>query len=440
MIQSIYTHIFQRKGHCYLYNAMHRFFAEISEDLFQVLYDRDYESLPSEVLDDLLSKNVLVPHDDKYQYYNESLIKSNIRGYNLSQLSLVLVPTTACNFDCPYCFEGQKIGKFMSDETQLQLVEFIKKRETVKNISLTWYGGEPLLAFQRVQKLYNAIREIDGVEINGHSILTNGYLINREIIDFMCETGLKSIQITLDGVKENHNLTRCLKGSREGTYENIIRNIGEILTNLPDCDLSIRINISKRNKRDYISMHKELRRLYPDKTFAIYPGIIREETPDGCSMCYSCLNPADYFEFLKECHQEGISVDFMPRKIEGKGCIIHSLNAFIIGPEGEIYTCWNDVNHPDRVVGNIRTNDFNNRRLFMHYLLETSPFSDKNCKDCVVFPACSGGCGYYRSKNLVQKGHYSLCPFFKDTKMLEESLLLYLESKKNNIQKFYLSI
>jgi sulfatase maturation enzyme AslB (radical SAM superfamily) len=36
----------------------------------------------------------------------------NQSSYLYSSLGLVLVPTMACNFDCPYCFEKGKRAQF----------------------------------------------------------------------------------------------------------------------------------------------------------------------------------------------------------------------------------------------------------------------------------------------------------------------------------------
>lgn len=61
------------------------------------------------------------------------------------------------------------------------------------------------------------------LKITGHSIVTNGYLINDDTISFFKDSELNHIQITLDGCRENHNRTRFLKHDKSGTYDIILK-------------------------------------------------------------------------------------------------------------------------------------------------------------------------------------------------------------------------
>ena len=58
----------------------------------------------------------------------------------------MLLPTMACQAGCSYCF-AQKTGEFMSRDTAEKAIDFIGRIAPAgKNISLTFHGGEPLLA------------------------------------------------------------------------------------------------------------------------------------------------------------------------------------------------------------------------------------------------------------------------------------------------------
>jgi uncharacterized protein len=61
-------------------------------------------------------------------------------------------------------------------------------------------------------------------------------------------------------------------------------------------------------------------------------------------------------------------------------------------------------------------------------MTDLSPFSNPECQDCMVFPICSGECGWYRYKNLYEKGKFDTCSSFKNIKFLEDCLV---ESYKN---------
>jgi uncharacterized protein len=156
-------------------------------------------------------------------------------------------------------------------------------------------------------------------------------------------------------------------------------------------------------------------------------------------MCYTCIDHNDYFNLLQACESHGLKVNYIPQIKPHKGCMVNTLNAFIIGPNGEMYKCWDDVNHPERIIGNIKDNEISNKRLFLHYQISTSPFSNDECKNCLIFPSCSGACGYFMSRNLISGGQYDLCPIYKDHHILEDALI---KSLNNHFQdgKYDISI
>ena len=149
-------------------------------------------------------------------------------------------------------------------------------------------------------------------------------------------------------------------------------------------------------------------------------------------MCYNSINHQDYFELLKSCKEEGLNVNFLPHLAWHTGCMMQNRNSYIVGPEGELYKCWNDVNHPEKIVGNINEKELSNLPLLMHYMVEATPFAVKECKECGVFPSCCGGCGSWISRNLLNGADYSVCPFYKNPHLLEESLMLYLDNQDND--------
>ena len=435
---SIYTYIFTRSSKYYLYNSESSLFAVISEALYSSLYNRDFQSIDMDTLSTLRSKKIIIEDKDVYSYYDEIKIRYYSESYDKENLSLVIVPFSGCNFTCPYCFEEKKVPLLMSAEVEDKVVDFIVGHPNAKNLSLTWYGGEPLLGFDVIKSLYGKISEKTDLDIIKHSLVTNGYLINQEMLDFFRESQLQGMQITLDGNEDSHNKTRCLKQNKQGTFERIIENIGLVLENLPDCMLSIRINVNKANQDDFQEMYHFLHNRFPSPKMYVYPGFIREETNDKSSLCYRSIDGNTAIPFYNRVKERGVHVNFFP-KIANKGCMVNKLNAYIIGPKGELYKCWNDVNNPDRIIGYIDRKELTNRILFDRYMTEISPFEDTKCKDCLLFPVCSGGCSWYHYKNKFEGAYFNVCCQFKDLRNLEDALLNSLsdkekqESEKENV-------
>ena len=427
--KSVYSYSFVDEGVCYLYNSQTNLFMQIEEELYRLLYDDNFEAIESSVLERLIKSKFILEEKEQYNYYYEQKTRFLANNYNSKHLSLVIVPTTGCNFSCLYCFEGEKKGKLMSDEMISHLLSFIKGHKNAETLSITWYGGEPLLGFEKIKIILSAIKTETSLKITSQNLVTNGYLLSEKIIDFFAENKLKSMQITIDGIKENHDSTRFLKDKTISTFDKIMENIGKAITHLPDCKTSIRINIKKSNMDDYHQMYRLLYERFPHSKLSVYPGFIREETQDGCRMRYESMIDYDTrYVFYDEMHQNGVNVNFFP-KYASKGCMVSKMYSYIIGPSGEIYKCWNDVNHPDKIIGNIQNKEITNKSLFYAYQ-EATPFEDEKCKNCFAFPICSGGCAWYRYKNMHEGKQFDFCTFLKDKSIIKKCLLKSLKIEK----------
>ena len=427
-ILSIYTYLFSRNGNHYIYNSECGFFSKISLKLYQQLFDETLDSLSPETFQKLLKHKIIVDEEKKYDYYYLMKLKFLQQSSSPQTLGLVIAPTSGCNFACPYCFEGEKQPKFMDDNTIDSLIKFINDHKQAEHTHITWYGGEPLMAFHIMKKIYERIKIETKLKILPQSIITNGYLITDSVIDFFRNNLVNSIQITLDGTEQHHNHTRFLKNNHQPTYQHIIKNIDKLVENIPNINISIRINIERHNQDDYSFLYKYFTERYAHANIGVYPGYIRKETPNGEKMCFDTLFGSRMFNFYELMKSNGVKMDFFPTMAQ-KGCMVHRINSYIIGPEGELYKCWNDMNHKERIIGNIKSNDLSNTTLFYRYLFETNLFEDSQCKDCLLFPICSGGCSWLRYKNMFEGKHFDFCIMYKDRHILEDSLIHSLDQK-----------
>ncbi len=181
--KSRYNHLFKKEDKSFLYNSLTNSFALIDDDLFEILSEKSKNVISIDKLDTdtlaLLRKMKAVDVDDdteikKLRYYTLS------QRFNPYSLSLTINPTLGCNFACPYCFEASHEAVFMDDRTENGIIDYIKKTKA-RNLFVTWFGGEPLLAFDRIRSLSEKIFDLD---INYHSgMITNGYLLSEDIIN-----------------------------------------------------------------------------------------------------------------------------------------------------------------------------------------------------------------------------------------------------------------
>lgn len=422
LIQSIYTLLFCKEEKFYLYNSRSNFFSEISKELYDAIESCNWDSLPQGIVDELKTRELICESEDRYNYYYSRLMEFNARNNDRSFMTLVLAPTTACNFACPYCFEPKKVTKTITDDVINALSCFVKDHKDVKRLSITWYGGEPLLAFDKMKAIFEMLSEEGMPEIASQSIITNGYCFTDEVISFLKEKGCEHIQITVDGLYEKHSATRCLKNSNADTFWPIVRNIDKLIKELTETRINIRVNINKDNYKDFIAVSDFFKDRYPgNKMISVYPGIIREENEDKRTLCASSFSSSELLmlnEFLRE---EGFNMSDFPKK-STRGCMAQNINAYLIGPEGEIYKCWNDVGDADAVIGNIGHKELNNPSRYIKYAVQAIPYNE-DCRKCHAFPICNGGCAYHRYRNMFEGCHFDLCSPYKDKDKLFDALL-----------------
>lgn len=428
---SRYVHLFTRAEKYYLYNIETSFYCEIDKKLYKLLKDRDLDGLDEEEMLLLKQKKVLIFEDELDNYVLEAGFKFRVNSCNQDTLTLVIAPTTACNFACSYCFEENKKSTIISDEVIEKLIVFINEHIKAKQLEIVWYGGEPLLAFAQIKKIIASIEDNVKIPISNQRLITNGYLLSPEVIDFFQKKKLTAIQVTLDGDRDSHNKTRYTKVDCKSTFDTIINNVDILLSQMPNTRVTVRVNVNSENKDVFFPLYKELSMRWKGKNIYIYPGLIRIDTKDKLSLCSSCITDNNATDFYNELKLQGANLKYYLKQVD-KGCMANAMNAYIVGPMGEIYKCWNDVSNPDKIIGYIDKREIINKTLFYRYMTDTNPFEDTICLKCSFLPICSGGCAWYRYRNKYSNGQFSLCTIYRDFKTLEDALFSNLERDKAN--------
>ena len=103
--------------------------------------------------------------------------------------------------------------------------------ERKKNIHISWYGGEPLLAKDAVwdlSKQFLKSCETFGAYYSA-TIITNGYLIDDETVENFLKYKIVKVQITIDGPPDIHNKRRKLKNDSKPTFDVILKNVKKFL-------------------------------------------------------------------------------------------------------------------------------------------------------------------------------------------------------------------
>lgn len=422
MIFSKYNYLFEVTSRYFLYNSMSNSFAELDEDTyrqFESLQGKDEIKIEDEKLLERLKKMKVVVESDedlllRLKYF------SMFRHMDTHKLALTINPTLDCNFACPYCFEGHHPKIYMTDEVEDGIVKFVKKHKDATSLDVTWFGGEPLLAFGRIETLTAKLLSL-GLKYDA-GIITNGYLLDGHVVSRLAALQIKSIQVTVDGLAPVHDKRRCLKGGG-ATFATIIENVKNVHTACPDINLCVRVNVDKTNADDFV----ELYRMFQQddmKGIKFSPAFV-----DDIRDTNKCvLNSKEQYDYVvKLLKEHGIVFSGFYPKVRME-CFVRNANFVSIGPQGELYKCWNDIGNPDKVYGYI-DGRITNEHVLLRYLAASDPFEDKACKECFLLPVCFGGCPYQRIKRDYENKNLDICPSMKE--YLRTNLLLHEEIKSS---------
>lgn len=144
---------------------------------------------------------------------------------------LFLEVTEQCNFGCSYCiysgnypYERKESHKTMPFETARKALEELVPLSN-HNVMIGFYGGEPLLNTDLIQRVIDYSKERFSDKEIGFSMTTNFFNADRYISELV-DNGMY-INLSLDGPKEVHDKFRRTKAGKP-TYDRIISNLRKI--------------------------------------------------------------------------------------------------------------------------------------------------------------------------------------------------------------------
>lgn len=272
---------------------------------------------------------------------NTKIEKRIVSSITSDILRLTIYPTEQCNFRCSYCYQYYENSK-MNEQTVDALLSFLSKRlKTVKVVHVNWFGGEPLLAQDIILKVSNLI--LDACKTNNSlryigNITTNGYLLDILTFSRLVKHGIKTFQITIDGIESVHDKSRKLVNGN-GTFKKIWDNLLAIKSSDFKGNVKIRLHYTEENYQDLIPLIKDIKdEFLIDDRFKVYFRPIEKFGGKNDKEIISVP-----FEKQKEITNYLKSIVGNNEKLYNKFdtyiCYAAQLNSFIIRANGTIQKC-----------------------------------------------------------------------------------------------------
>lgn len=378
----------------YIFNTKSGAIVKLNDEVYRAMESGDFESaVISPYISNLVEEGIIVSKGKNE--YNEIIFlqKSEQFKCDNDRLSIVIAPTLACNYKCVYCFESgiTQDTSIMDQETFEDIFtyieQYLKRHRFIKTIHVQWFGGEPLLSYQKViVPLSNRFLEFCKSKniIYESGIVTNGYLLTHDVSETLVrELNVSEFQITFDGTKDNYEK---YKKPPQNAYNRVLENMFYLseyaAKNNYKIRLNIRINVHKENCNNAIELYQDITKdIRYNKNISLYLGYVKN------TKACACLALHEFEQVNKEFSKNANKPirKFEPKKI---WCQQFTVNNFCIGPRGEIYACEHDFGREERIIGHVSEGLFYNDyyKDYMNQSVATQ------CINCILFPLCLGGC------------------------------------------------
>ncbi|MBI4289019.1 MAG: radical SAM protein [Chloroflexi bacterium] len=314
-----------------------------------------------------------------------------------STFSVIIRPHEDCNFRCTYCYDKFKNVKIISEAVAGLKALIERKSKDYRRITVSWFGGEPLLARDEVYELSDSFMHCcarTGAEYSS-SMTTNGYLLVPETVGALLSRQITHFQVSLDGPKATHDRMRKLADGK-GTYQTILNNLTLMRNRNEDFTVRVRVNFDKASALllDRWLSDELGPLLASDPRFIIrFHALgngrgLNDATPDACDQGLDSGIRPDLFEKSLACgFSEETARQFL--KPHGNVCYAARESSVVVGCDGAIYKCavaFDDSrNHLGRLTKEGRL--IIDRRLWDRWVAVDDEVLG-HCVSCALYPVC----------------------------------------------------
>ncbi len=331
---SLFVYPFETGGRVILCNTLTKKVVELDAGE----WDAVRANAPDPKLRDELALAGFLAEKDYDELSQYAMVMSTLQALEKKSSGIrlyTILPTTACNARCVYCYEEGWTPVSMTPETAEAVIDFICRTKAEGDVHLRWFGGEPLLGASVISRICRGLRE-RGVGFYS-SMITNASLLTaermREITDLW---NMKKVQISMDGARADyearkryvdpagHNYDAAMKAaemlSDAGIYVRFRCNYDA--ENLPRFGEFIRDCRGRFGGRKNVSAY--LAQLFQSAGVQETDDLYRAAAETELSMAEAGLSPGS--------HLNG--------KLRTRYCMADSdPSSIVIGPSGDLHFC-----------------------------------------------------------------------------------------------------
>lgn len=321
---------------------------------------------------------------------------------------LTLTTTQDCNLGCYYCYETRS-GAALNAHDIPAIVTWVEQRLSTSgkdSIHVDWYGGEPLINQEFLENASVALQDLcTKLHVSySASIISNGTCWPDDLPDFIHRHRIRQVQISIDGLKENHDKRRRFRKGRSpqpdtSSFEQAVTVVDRLLDVVR---VDLRFNTDRGNHSDlegfieFCAMRGWFERPFP----CVFQLARISDYSERSGFVGRTKLSEHEFEVIRERVRALIpettldettsrSTYPLPRT---SVCAALARDSIVVGADGNHYRCGLQVGEKNRPVA-IRDTDQQMRLGPDAAWWEAfDPTVQPNCSRCSFLPICWGGC------------------------------------------------
>ena len=308
--------------------------------------------------------------------------------------NLFIELTGQCNEHCLHCgswCDGAATPQ-VPTERLLEILRDVKDRLGIERTMLCITGGEPLLR-----------HDFFGLMTQAHAMgyrwgmTTNGTLITSDVARRLAESGMSTVSVSVDGLRDTHDRFR----GRPGSYDETLRGIENLLAVDAFDHVQITTVVHQWNFGELDGMFDAFNELDIDswRLAAIEPMGRALEHPE---LMLSAAEHRALLEYIRDKRYDGwpltygcshfLGLDFEREVRDAYFLCTAGIYTASIMANGDIGSCLDIERRPETIQGNVYHDDFvdvwTNRFGFLRQDLANL---DAACADCPDRTFCAGG-------------------------------------------------
>lgn len=333
---------------------------------------------------------------------------------------LMVLPTYECNLRCWYCIQ-KHADIFMNDEILNNTKQLIKRKlsdDSITDFHLSWFGGEPLLAYDKIIDLTVFARDYakEKGKTFSSAITTNGTLLTPERIEELRHAGVINYQITIDGDRSTHNSVKKL--GKISAYDRTLGNINLIARHT---HVNLRFNYTHENFKPYSIIEDLKSKIDPEVLGNISFTITKVWQEDQRKI------KEDDVDILFNLGKEnGLRLKLLSYGL----CYTDFKHFDCVFPNGHVGKCDNKA--LEEMSGILQNDGTIVWKQDMREIYRPHVFDDiqNECRECRYLPVCWGPCVVKRERMLTMHGNIG-CTYGKPGDEIER---LIVNACKNVLQ------